>query len=51
MKQLRTSVGTLLLVALGLRVAAAFVTPAIPLLTVTFVLISLLWIVVGRPRL
>ena len=51
MKAIRSGVGTLLLVAIALRVGAALVTPAIPLLIVLFFLLSMLWIVIGRPRL
>lgn len=49
MKTLRSAMGTLLLVAIGLRVAAALVTPAIPLLVVLFALLSILWLALGRP--
>jgi len=49
-KRLRDAMLLLLLVAVGLRAAAELVAPLVPALIVLSVVISLLWVVLGRPR-
>jgi hypothetical protein len=49
MKKVREALVVMLLVAIGLRVAAAVVTPAIPLIVVLVTLVYILWLVIGRP--
>ena len=49
MKTVLRALGTLLAVAVGVRMAAELLAPVIPLLVVVTLLVYVLWIVVGRP--
>jgi len=50
MRTVRNAVISVLLLALGVRLAAALISPLIPVLIALSLVVVLVWLVLGRPK-